>query len=209
MSETDRKEANESWQTKELEGGKFKVMVATSTLGTGIDNPSVRAVLHVEGATNLLQFVQESGRAGRDGEYAESIVISLEKSIGVPGSACRSNRIEAARPEFGPTDRVHSSPPEFGEFQLYVSMQKGCRQEMLDSFCDGLSNLPSCDGRLANGKRQVMCDVCEDGISSDKTLGLESERLPVDNGTPSGGSGFRESLPDDCRHSEKASGWWD
>jgi superfamily II DNA/RNA helicase len=206
MSEADRKEAHESWQTKELEGEKFKVMVATSAFGTGIDNPSVRAVLHVEGATNLLQFVQESGRAGRDGEYAESIVISLEKSIGVPGSACRSNRIEAVRHEFGPTDRAHSSPPEFGEFQLYVSMQKGCRRGMLDSFCDGLSNLPSCVGRVANGKRPVMCDICEDGMSNDKTFGLESERLPVDNGTLSGGSGFRQGLPDDRWHSEKAGG---
>jgi hypothetical protein len=39
-------------------------MVATSAFGSGIVNPSVRAVLHVEGATNLPQFVQESGRAG-------------------------------------------------------------------------------------------------------------------------------------------------
>jgi hypothetical protein len=57
---------------------------------------------------------------------------------------------------------------------------------MLDSFCDGISDLPSCAGRVANGPRPVMCDICVDGVSSEKNLGLESESLLVANETTSG-----------------------
>jgi ATP-dependent DNA helicase RecQ len=51
--------------------GATPVLVATSAYGMGIDIPSVRLVLHVEAPGTLAAYIQQAGRAGRDGEPAQ------------------------------------------------------------------------------------------------------------------------------------------
>jgi len=52
---------------------ELQVIVATVAYGMGIDKPSIRRVIHYGGVRSLADYMQQCGRAGRDGEEAECI----------------------------------------------------------------------------------------------------------------------------------------
>lgn len=51
------------------------VLIGTSAIGCGLDNPNVVLVIHAGGARSLIDYWQEAGRAGRNGQSAKSTVL--------------------------------------------------------------------------------------------------------------------------------------
>ena len=70
MEKDARKSCLKSWKE-----GKLKILTATSALGAGLDYSSVRLIVHFGFSRSLMNFCQETGRAGRDGKMAKVITL--------------------------------------------------------------------------------------------------------------------------------------
>ena len=77
MGAARRNEVQERFMTDEV-----GVVVATIAFGMGVDKPNVRFVIHAAVPGSLPAYIQESGRAGRDGEAAECVVLYRGADVG-------------------------------------------------------------------------------------------------------------------------------
>lgn len=71
LSNYEKKERLNAWLNNQQQ-----VMVATSAFGMGIDKPDVKTVIHLNLPESIESYVQEAGRAGRNGEKAFAVIIN-------------------------------------------------------------------------------------------------------------------------------------
>lgn len=101
----------------DFHSGAARVVVATSGFGPGVDFPRVRHVVHYGCSHSILDYIQESGRAGRDGQMAEAVAFLCESDF-----EPHQNRL-------------------CGDFKTYFSSGTNtCLRQILHAHADGQGN---------------------------------------------------------------------
>lgn len=70
LSMNDRNRKQDDWKQN-----RTRIMVSTNAFGMGIDKPDVRFVVHLDLPDSLEAYFQEAGRAGRDEQPAEALLL--------------------------------------------------------------------------------------------------------------------------------------
>jgi len=80
MQSEDRCRNQELWMSDEV-----RILVGTIAFGLGINKATVRAVVHLALPKSVEQYYQEAGRAGRDGNPADCILLWRKQDAGLLG----------------------------------------------------------------------------------------------------------------------------
>ncbi|MDB0613050.1 ATP-dependent DNA helicase RecQ [Tenacibaculum maritimum] len=70
LSAIEKQASFQDWMTE-----KKPIIVATNAFGMGIDKPNVGIVIHLNLPSSIENYIQEAGRAGRNGKKAFSVVL--------------------------------------------------------------------------------------------------------------------------------------
>jgi ATP-dependent DNA helicase RecQ len=68
-----RRQIEQQWLS-----GKLPFVICTSAFGMGVDKPNVRWVCHFHPPLTLAEYLQEIGRAGRDGQMSQTLLLASE-----------------------------------------------------------------------------------------------------------------------------------
>jgi len=133
---TEEKEARLNDWISGKSGSPF--LACTTAAGAGVDYAHVRWVIHMEDPYGLIDFAQESGRGGRDGEAAGSSVYMK-----------RDPRLPAPPP---PLD--HPDPVDYHAMNEYLRGFE-CRRVILAREMDEGQHWQTCE------PGDIPCDICE------------------------------------------------
>jgi RecQ family ATP-dependent DNA helicase len=128
---------------------KYHVVAATNALGMGIDKPNIRFVIHFDFPGSMTAYYQEVGRAGRDGNPADGVLL-----YSVADQHIQRHFIETAQSRDSQTSSTRASMQyqirhlELKAMQYYAEQIKMClMSDLREALGDG--NATAC-GQCSN-----------------------------------------------------------
>ncbi|WP_392486283.1 DNA helicase RecQ [Haloimpatiens sp. FM7315] len=135
----------------------INVMVATNAFGMGIDKSNVRYVIHNNMPKNLEAYYQEAGRAGRDGEKSECILLFNPRDIQLQTYFIEETCLSI--------ERKTNEYEKLRSITDYCYTSQCLRKYILEYFGENV-NYDNCNN----------CGNCNDE-STDKDISLEAKKI--------------------------------
>ena len=151
LSREEKKEL-EKWYLRNTEA----VLVATCAFGLGVDKADIRTVIHRDCPPSVEAYLQESGRAGRDGKQSKAFFLWGPED---------DNRLERCKT---PQEKMR-----LNQLFTYARDTNNCRREKLLHLLNYNEND---DKKNINKPEQYCCDIC----SSESSKQLREEQSIAD-----------------------------
>ena len=124
--------------------GQTRIMVATNAFGLGVNIPDIRLVIHHAPLIGLDDYLQEVGRAGRDGKKAEALLLWHPYDFAINRKLIRKNQLDLTGREL--RDRLDA----LDALEKYAKDTKNCRWQLIRKFF----------GEKKGRKCKKRCDNC-------------------------------------------------
>ncbi|GGE55714.1 RecQ family ATP-dependent DNA helicase [Priestia taiwanensis] len=132
---------------------QLSIISSTSAFGMGVNKPNIRFVIHVQYPTNMEAYLQEIGRAGRDGKNSIAILLSTPLDDEVP--------LAMVKEELPTKAQVR---------QLYTMLMKAndTTMEALEMYCTRMIGLDEAKWRFLTYQLELLGVIVDSAVQKNK-----------------------------------------
>lgn len=133
LSNEEKESIQNTWMSPLSNSNSIRIICCTSSFGTGLDTPNVRAVFHAGGSYSIMDYIQESGRAGRDDLPSKCIIVHSPSFI----SRFKRSFMEMNTDSTLTQQEYNEKKERLEEIIHYMNLNH-CRKNYLFNYIDGI-----------------------------------------------------------------------
>ena len=152
---------------------KVDALICTNAFGMGIDIPNVRVVIHWTQPESVEDYLQEFGRAGRDGKPAIALIFKSEGDTGLRQFMAKKTLEQATRDDIDGSAAYNRKLENIEELNRMIYKRGKCfRKQIINYFKPGIAPKRSITIRileclLGSSQRVSHAAFCCDACNAD------------------------------------------